>query len=147
MKKYINRIEFNSKYEVITFVELIDFAEREVYKSMRKTLNVDSRFILQSELSDEIEIYTILKRLYESVVGWNYSVEDADFYNIDVVDVEIKNPKEARLLCMYVKMLINCINSGYFESIYCDEINDLKEVVRYLESINSKLERIYLLNQ
>lgn len=137
-------MEFESREEILVFIELIDFAEREVYKSMRKTLNLDSRFILQSELSNEIEIYGVLKRIYEDVLGWDYCVEDTDFYDLDLVDVEIKNSKEASILCVYIQKMIQSINSGYFESMYLAESVNTNIIFRHLDDINNKLERIYL---
>lgn len=144
MKNRMNSMEFESREEILVFIELIDFAEREVYKSMRKTLNLDSRFILQSELTNEIEVYSILKRMYENVVGWDYCVEDADFYDLDLVDVEIKNSKEASILCLYIQKMIQSINSGYFESMYLAESVNTNIIFRHLDDINNKLERIYL---
>lgn len=144
MKNRMNSMEFESREEILVFIELIDFAEREVYKSMRKTLNLDSRFILQSELTNEIEVYSILKRMYENVVGWDYCVEDADFYDLDLVDVEIKNSKEASILCLYIQKMIQSINSGYFESMYLAESVNTNVIFRHLDDINNKLERIYL---
>ncbi len=144
MKNRMNSMEFESREEILVFIELIDFAEREVYKSMRKTLNLDSRFILQSELSNEIEIYGVLKRIYEDVLGWDYCVEDTDFYDLDLVDVEIKNSKEASILCLYIQKMIQSINSGYFESMYLAESVNTNVIFRHLDDINNKLERIYL---
>lgn len=144
MKNTMNSVEFESREEILVFIELIDFAEREVYKSMRKTLNIDSRFILQSELSNEIEVYSILKRIYENVVGWDYCVEDADFYDLDLMDVEIKSSKEASILCMYIQKMMESINSGYFESMYLSESINTNVMFKYLGDINNKLERIYL---
>lgn len=144
MKNRMNNVGFESREEILVFIELIDFAEREVYKSMRKTLNVDSRFVLQSELSNEIEIYGVLKRIYEDVLGWDYCVEDTDFYDLDLVDVEIKNSKEASILCVYIQKMIQSINSGYFESMYLEESVNTNVIFRYLDDINNKLERIYL---
>lgn len=144
MKNRMNSMEFESREEILIFIELIDFAEREVYKSMRKTLNLDSRFILQSELSNEIEIYGVLKRIYEDVLGWDYCVEDTDFYDLDLVDVEIKNSKEASILCLYIQKMIESINNGYFESMYLEESVNTNVIFRYLDDINNKLERIYL---
>lgn len=144
MKNRMNSMEFESREEILVFIELIDFAEREVYKSMRKTLNLDSRFILQSELSNEIEIYGVLKRIYEDVLGWDYCVEDTDFYDLDLVDVEIKNSKEASILCVYIQKMIQSINSGYFESMYLAESVNTNIIFRHLDDINNKLERIYL---
>lgn len=144
MKNRMNNVGFESREEILVFIELIDFAEREVYKSMRKTLNVDSRFVLQSELSNEIEIYGVLKRIYEDVLGWDYCVEDTDFYDLDLVDVEIKNSKEASILCLYIQKMIESINNGYFESMYLKESVNTNVIFRYLDDINNKLERIYL---
>lgn len=144
MKNRMNSMEFESREEILVFIELIDFAEREVYKSMRKTLNLDSRFILQSELSNEIEIYGVLKRIYEDVLGWDYCVEDTDFYDLDLVDVEIKNSKEASILCVYIQKMIESINNGYFESMYLEESVNTNVIFRHLDDINNKLERIYL---
>ena len=144
MKNRMNNVGFESREEILVFIELIDFAEREVYKSMRKTLNLDSRFILQSELSNEIEIYGVLKRIYEDVLGWDYCVEDTDFYDLDLVDVEIKNSKEASILCLYIQKMIQSINSGYFESMYLAESVNTNVIFRHLDDINNKLERIYL---
>lgn len=144
MKNRMNSMEFESREELLVFIELIDFAEREVYKSMRKTLNLDSRFILQSELTNEIEVYGMLKRIYEDVLGWDYCVEDTDFYDLDLVDVEIKNSKEASILCLYIQKMIQSINSGYFESIYLAESVNTNVIFRHLDDINNKLERIYL---
>ncbi len=144
MKNRMNNVGFESREEILVFIELIDFAEREVYKSMRKTLNVDSRFVLQSELSNEIEIYGVLKRIYEDVLGWDYCVEDTDFYDLDLVDVEIKNSKEASILCLYIQKMIESINNGYFESMYLEESVNTNVIFRYLDDINNKLERIYL---
>ena len=144
MKNRMNNVGFESREEILVFIELIDFAEREVYKSMRKTLNLDSRFILQSELSNEIEIYGVLKRIYEDVLGWDYCVEDTDFYDLDLVDVEIKNSKEASILCVYIQKMIQSINSGYFESMYLAESVNTNIIFRHLDDINNKLERIYL---
>lgn len=144
MKNRMNSMEFESREEILVFIELIDFAEREVYKSMRKTLNLDSRFILQSELSNEIEIYGVLKRIYEDVLGWDYCVEDTDFYDLDLVDVEIKNSKEASILCLYIQKMIESINNGYFESMYLAESVNTNVIFRHLDDINNKLERIYL---
>ena len=144
MKNRMNSMEFESREELLVFIELIDFAEREVYKSMRKTLNLDSRFILQSELTNEIEVYGMLKRIYEDVLGWDYCVEDADFYDLDLVDVEIKNSKEASILCLYIQKMIQSINSGYFESMYLAESVNTNVIFRHLDDINNKLERIYL---
>lgn len=144
MKNRMNSMEFESREEILVFIELIDFAEREVYKSMRKTLNLDSRFVLQSELSNEIEIYGMLKRIYEDVLGWDYCVEDTDFYDLDLVDVEIKNSKEASILCLYIQKMIESINNGYFESMYLAESVNTNVIFRHLDDINNKLERIYL---
>lgn len=144
MKNRMNSMEFKSREELLVFIELIDFAEREVYKSMRKTLNLDSRFILQSELTNEIEVYGMLKRIYEDVLGWDYCVEDTDFYDLDLVDVEIKNSKEASILCLYIQKMIQSINSGYFESMYLAESVNTNVIFRHLDDINNKLERIYL---
>lgn len=144
MKNRMNSMEFESREELLVFIELIDFAEREVYKSMRKTLNLDSRFILQSELTNEIEVYGMLKRIYEDVLGWDYCVEDTDFYDLDLVDVEIKNSKEASILCLYIQKMIQSINSGYFESMYLEESVNTNVIFRHLDDINNKLERIYL---
>lgn len=144
MKNRMNSMEFESREEILVFIELIDFAEREVYKSMRKTLNLDSRFVLQSELSNEIEIYGVLKRIYEDVLGWDYCVEDTDFYDLDLVDVEIKNSKEASILCLYIQKMIESINNGYFESMYLAESVNTNVIFRHLDDINNKLERIYL---
>lgn len=144
MKNRMNSMEFKSREELLVFIELIDFAEREVYKSMRKTLNLDSRFILQSELTNEIEVYGMLKRIYEDVLGWDYCVEDTDFYDLDLVDVEIKNSKEASILCLYIQKMIQSINSGYFESMYLAESVNKNVIFRHLDDINNKLERIYL---
>lgn len=144
MKNRMNSMEFESREEILVFIELIDFAEREVYKSMRKTLNLDSRFILQSELTNEIEVYGMLKRIYEDVLGWDYCVEDTDFYDLDLVDVEIKNSKEASILCLYIQKMIQSINSGYFESMYLAESVNTNVIFRHLDDINNKLERIYL---
>lgn len=144
MKNRMNSMELESREELLVFIELIDFAEREVYKSMRKTLNLDSRFILQSELTNEIEVYGMLKRIYEDVLGWDYCVEDTDFYDLDLVDVEIKNSKEASILCLYIQKMIQSINSGYFESIYLAESVNTNVIFRHLDDINNKLERIYL---
>ena len=144
MKNRMNSMEFESREEILVFIELIDFAEREVYKSMRKTLNLDSRFILQSELTNEIEIYGVLKRIYEDVLGWDYCVEDTDFYDLDLVDVEIKNSKEASILCLYIQKMIQSINSGYFESMYLAESVNTNIIFRHLDDIKNKLERIYL---
>ena len=144
MKNRMNNVGFESREEILVFIELIDFAEREVYKSMRKTLNVDSRFVLQSELSNEIEIYGVLKRIYEDVLGWDYCVEDTDFYDLDLVHVEIKNSKEASILCLYIQKMIESINNGYFESMYLEESVNTNVIFRYLDDINNKLERIYL---
>ncbi len=144
MKNRMNNVGFESREEILVFIELIDFAEREVYKSMRKTLNVDSRFVLQSELSNEIEIYGVLKRIYEDVLGWDYCVEDTDFYDLDLVDVEIKNSKEASILCLYIQKMIESINNGYFESMYLEESVNTNVIFRHLDDINNKLERIYL---
>lgn len=146
MKLGMNKVKFESEKEVLAFIELVDFAEREVYKDMRKTLNKDSRFVLQSELSDEIEIFTMLKRVYEKVVGWDYCVEDADFYDIDLVDIEVKSSKEARILCMYVQKMIESMSKGYFDSVYFGEELNKDEIIMHLNSINKKLERIYLVN-
>ena len=144
MKNRMNSMEFESREEILVFIELIDFAEREVYKSMRKTLNLDSRFILQSELTNEIEVYGMLKRIYEDVLGWDYCVEDTDFYDLDLVDVEIKNSKEASILCLYIQKMIQSINSGYFESMYLAESVNTNVIFRHLDDINNKLERMYL---
>ncbi|WP_270839223.1 hypothetical protein [Peptacetobacter hiranonis] len=144
MKNRMNSMEFESREEILVFIELIDFAEREVYKSMRKTLNLDSRFILQSELTNEIEVYGMLKRIYEDVLGWDYCVEDTDFYDLDLVDIEIKNSKEASILCIYIQKMIKSINSGYFESMYLAESVNTNVIFRHLDDINNKLERIYL---
>ena len=144
MKNRMNSMEFESREELLVFIELIDFAEREVYKSMRKTLNLDSRFILQSELTNEIEVYGMLKRIYEDVLGWDYCVEDTDFYDLDLVDVEIKNSKEASILCLYIQKMIQSINSGYFESMYLAESVNTNIIFRHLDDINNKLERMYL---
>lgn len=144
MKNRMNSMEFESREELLVFIELIDFAEREVYKSMRKTLNLDSRFILQSELTNEIEVYGMLKRIYEDVLGWDYCVEDTDFYDLDLVDVEIKNSKEASILCLYIQKMIQSINSGYFESMYLAESVNTNVIFRHLDDINNKLERMYL---
>lgn len=144
MKNRMNSMEFESREELLVFIELIDFAEREVYKSMRKTLNLDSRFILQSELTNEIEVYGMLKRIYEDVLGWDYCVEDTDFYDLDLVDIEIKNSKEASILCIYIQKMIKSINSGYFESMYLAESVNTNVIFRHLDDINNKLERIYL---
>ena len=144
MKNRMNSMEFESREELLVFIELIDFAEREVYKSMRKTLNLDSRFILQSELTNEIEVYGMLKRIYEDVLGWDYCVEDTDFYDLDLVDVEIKNSKEASILCLYIQKMIQSINCGYFESMYLAESVNTNVIFRHLDDINNKLERMYL---
>lgn len=144
MKNRMNSMEFESREEILVFIELIDFAERDVYKSMRKTLNLDSRFILQSELTNEIEVYEMLKRIYEDVLGWDYCVEDTDFYDLDLVDVEIKNSKEASILCLYIQKMIESINNGYFESMYLAESVNTNVIFRHLDDINNKLERIYL---
>ena len=144
MKNRMNSMEFESREELLVFIELIDFAEREVYKSMRKTLNLDSRFILQSELTNEIEVYGMLKRIYEDVLGWDYCVEDTDFYDLDLVDVEIKNSKEASILCLYIQKMIQSINCVYFESMYLAESVNTNVIFRHLDDINNKLERMYL---